>query len=48
MKRARAAIAAAALFCGVLIGARGAALAGHPFGMEDAETQKITVRSVRA
>lgn len=39
MKRIRAAIAAAALFCGVLIGARGDALAGHPFGTEDAGTQ---------
>ena len=39
MKRPWAAIAAATLFCGVLIGARGDALAGHPFGTEDAETQ---------
>lgn len=40
MKRTRAAIAAAAaLFCGVLIGAGGDALAGHPFGTEDAGTQ---------
>jgi len=39
MKRTRAAIAVAALFCGVLIGARGEALAGHPFGSEDAGTQ---------
>jgi len=39
MKRTRAAIAVAALFCGVLIGTRGEALAGHPFGTEDAGTQ---------
>jgi hypothetical protein len=39
MKRTRAALAAAAIFCGVLIGARGEALAGHPFGTEDAGTQ---------
>ncbi len=40
MKRTRAAIAAAAvLFCGVLTGAEGDALAGHPFGTEDAGTQ---------
>ena len=39
MKQARAAIAAAAILCGVLIGARGDALAGHPFGTEDAGTQ---------
>lgn len=39
MKRTRGAIVAAALFCGILIGARGEALAGHPFGTEDAGTQ---------
>ncbi len=39
MKRTRAAIAAAAIFCGVLIGAEGKTLAGHPFGAEDAGTQ---------
>lgn len=39
MKRTRAAIAAAAIFCGVLIGAEGKTLAGHPFGTEDAGTQ---------
>jgi len=39
MKRSRAAIAFAVLFCSVLIGARGNALAGHPFGTEDAGTQ---------
>jgi len=39
MKRTRATIAAAALSCIVLIGARGDALAGHPFGTEDAGTQ---------
>jgi len=40
MKRTGAAIAAAAaLFCGVLIGTGGEALAGHPFGTEDAGTQ---------
>jgi hypothetical protein len=39
MKRTRAAIAATALFCGVLSGAGGNALAGHPFGTEDAGTQ---------
>jgi hypothetical protein len=40
MKRTRATIAASAvLFCGVLIGAEGDALAGHPFGTEDAGTQ---------
>jgi hypothetical protein len=38
MKRAGAELAAA-LFCGVLIGAWGDALAGHPFGTEDAGTQ---------
>ena len=39
MKRSRATIAAGVLFCGVLIGVRGDALAGHPFGTEDAGTQ---------
>jgi len=39
MKRSRAAIAFAVLSCGVLIGVRGDALAGHPFGTEDAGTQ---------
>jgi hypothetical protein len=40
MKRTGAAVAAAAaLFCGVLIRAEGEALAGHPFGTEDAGTQ---------
>ena len=39
MKRSRAAIAFVVLFCGVLIGVRGDALAGHPFGTEDAGTQ---------
>lgn len=39
MKQTRAAIAAATLFCSVLIGARGEALAGHPLGTEDAGTQ---------
>jgi hypothetical protein len=39
MNRKRAAVAAAAIFCGVLIGAKGMALAGHPFGTEDAGTQ---------
>jgi hypothetical protein len=38
MKRTRAAIAAA-LLCGVLVGAVGEVLAGHPFGTEDAGTQ---------
>ena len=38
MNRTRAAIAAA-LFCGVLTWAGGDALAGHPFGTEDAGTQ---------
>ena len=39
MKRSRATIAFVVLFCGVLIGVRGDALAGHPFGTEDAGTQ---------
>ena len=39
MKRSRAAIAFGVLFFGVLIGVRGDALAGHPFGTEDAGTQ---------
>ena len=39
MKPTRAAIAAAALFCVVLIGAQGETLAGHPLGTEDAGTQ---------
>jgi hypothetical protein len=39
LKRTWAAIAAATLFCGVLIGAAGDALAAHPFGTEDAGTQ---------
>jgi hypothetical protein len=39
MKRSRAAIAFVVLFCGVLIGVRGDAFAGHPFGTEDAGTQ---------
>jgi hypothetical protein len=39
MKRIREAIVAAALFCAVLIGTGGDALAGHPFGTEDAGTQ---------
>jgi len=39
MKRTRAAFAAAVLLCGVLTGSGGEALAGHPFGTEDAGTQ---------
>jgi hypothetical protein len=39
MKRTRATIAVATLFCGVLVGAGGDAVAGHPFGTEDAGTQ---------
>ena len=39
MKPTRAAIAAATLFCSVLIGAGGETLAGHPLGTEDAGTQ---------
>jgi hypothetical protein len=39
MKRIPAAIGAAAIFCGVLTWAGGDALAGHPFGTEDAGTQ---------
>jgi len=39
MNRKRAAFAASAIFCGVLAGAWGDALAGHPFATEDAGTQ---------
>jgi hypothetical protein len=40
MKRKGAALAAAAaIFCGVLLGVKGYAVAGHPFGTEDAGTQ---------
>jgi len=39
MERIRKAAAAAAICCGLLIGAGGNALAGHPFGTEDAGTQ---------
>lgn len=39
MKRTGAAIAAATLFCGLLIGTGGEVFAGHPFGTEDAGTQ---------
>ena len=39
MNRTGTVIAAAALFCGLLAGGRGKALAGHPLGTEDAETQ---------
>lgn len=39
MKHTRTAIVAVAIFCGGLIGAGGDALAGHPFGTEDAGTQ---------
>jgi len=39
VKRTGAVIAAATLFCGLLIGVRGEALAGHPLGTEDAGTQ---------
>ncbi len=39
MKRPGAAFVAAAVFCAVLFGATGIAVAGHPFGTEDAGTQ---------
>ncbi|MFA6147795.1 MAG: hypothetical protein WC899_06255 [bacterium] len=39
MKRTRSSIVAALIFGGVLIGGGGDALAGHPFGTEDAGTQ---------
>ena len=39
MKQTREAIVVTAIFCGVLIGASGDALGGHPFGTEDAGTQ---------
>ena len=39
MKRASAAVAAAAILYGLLAGTPGRALAGHPFGTEDAGTQ---------
>lgn len=39
MKRSGAAFAAAAVFCTVLLGATGIAVAGHPFSTEDPGTQ---------